>query len=227
METKNINIAIADDQVLFRKGLVSILEREPDFNFLFEADNGQMLLDFLSSTEILPDIIILDLSMPVLNGVDAMKIIHKNYPGIKVIVLSVYSENRFVTHLLDLGISGYLFKNAEPDEVKSAIRHVLEKELFFNEALKQALIHKVNSKRTKIFIQNNAPSLLSPREIEVLKLICDQKTTTEISEELFISVRTVDGHRNNLIEKTGVKNTAGLVVYAVKNRLIDLNLLVN
>lgn len=220
-----ISIAIADDQVLFRKGLVSILEKEEDFIFIHEANNGQELIDFLSTSIQKPQVILLDLSMPVLNGVDTMKIISKEYPECKVLILSVYSESRFVSHLLELGISGYLFKNADPDEVKNAIREVTTKELFFNEALVSALSKRGGSKKTKVFIQNNAPSLLSPRELDVLNLICEQKTAQEIADELFISARTVDGHRNSLLEKTGVRNTAGLVVYAIKNDLVDPDVL--
>ena len=216
-----IKIAIADDQVLFRKGLLSILEKEEDFCFVHEANHGQELLDYLALTPDKPDVILLDLSMPVLNGVETMKIINKEYSQCKVLILSVYSESRFVIHLLDMGISGYLFKNAEPEEVKRAIREVKTKDLFFNEALVTALSKRVSNKKTKVFIQNNAPSLLSPRELDVLNLICQQKTAQEIADELFISVRTVDGHRNSLLEKTGVRNTAGLVVYAIKNDLVD------
>ncbi len=225
---KKIKIAIAEDQILFRKGIISILEKEENFEFTFEANNGQELIDYLKSNQSqLPDVILLDLAMPVLNGVDTMKIVKSDFPSCKVIVLSVYSEDRFVTHLLDLGISGYLLKNSDPEEVTKAINEVLIKELFINQTLLDALSKKVTQKKAKVFIQNDTPSLLSPREIDVLNLICQQKTANEIAEELFISVRTVDGHRNNLLEKTGVRNTAGLVVYAIKNELINPDLLLD
>lgn len=222
---KTIKIAITDDQILFRKGLVAILEKEPDFEFIFEANNGRELLELLESNDPKPEVLLLDLSMPEINGVDAMKVIHEKYPEIKVLILSVYGQNQFVSHLIDLGICGYLFKNTEPDEVKKAIREVMVKELFFNEALVKALSKRVADKKSKLFIQDNILTLLSPRELEVLNLICEQKTAQEIAEILFISVRTVDGHRNNLLEKTGARNTAGLVVYAIKNELVDPQIL--
>ncbi|MCP9763541.1 response regulator transcription factor [Lacihabitans soyangensis] len=218
---KTIKIAIADDQVLFRKGMVNIINGFEGMEVIMEAANGRELLEKLENSETRPEIVILDLSMPEINGMEATKVIHEKYGDIKIIILSVYSEDRFVTHLMELGINAYLFKNVEPFEVEKAILAVLEKDFYFNEAFLLAMRKRMTGKKPRLLIQDNIPSLLTQRELEVLDLICKQFTAQEIGEKLFISTRTVDGHRNNLLEKTGMKNTAGLVVFSIKNNLID------
>ena len=217
----SIKVAITDDQVLFRRGIASIINTFEGISIVLEADNGRMLLDTLQTLESLPDVVLLDLSMPELNGIETTKILHVSYPSIKIIILSVYGEDRFVTHLMELGVNAYLFKNVEPEEVERAIRTVMDKDFYFNEAFLNAMKNRLTNKRQKILLTDNIPSTLTAREIEVLKLICKQNTAQEIAEQLFISVRTVDGHRNNLLEKTGVRNSAGLVLFAIKHRLID------
>lgn len=218
---KTIKIAIADDQVLFRKGMANIINSFLEMEIVLEASDGQELLESIANMQQVPDVVLLDLSMPRLNGIDTAKIILEKYKDLKVIILSVYSEDRFVTHLMELGVNAYLFKNVEPEEVEKAIRAVLEKDYYFNEALLLAMRKRMTGKKPRLLIQDNIPSLLSQRELEVLDLICKQLTAQEIGEKLFISTRTVDGHRNNLLEKTGMKNTAGLVVFSIKNNLID------
>ena len=217
----SIKVAITDDQVLFRRGIASIINTFEGISIVLEADNGRMLLDSLQTLESLPDVVLLDLSMPELNGIETTKILHVSYPSIKIIILSVYGEDRFVTHLMELGVNAYLFKNVEPEEVERAIRTVMDKDFYFNEAFLNAMKNRLTNKRQKILLTDNIPSTLTAREIEVLKRICKQNTAQEIAEQLFISVRTVDGHRNNLLEKTGVRNSAGLVLFAIKHRLID------
>jgi DNA-binding NarL/FixJ family response regulator len=218
---KTIQIAIADDQVLFRKGMINIINSFRNMEIIMEASDGEEFFKKLGDLSELPEIAILDLSMPGLNGIDTTKIIHEKYPNIKIIILSVYSEDRFVTHLMELGVNAYLFKNVEPAEVEKAILAVLEKDFYFNEAFLTAMRKRMTGKKPRLLIQDNIPSLLTQRELEVLDLICKQYTAQEIGEKLYISTRTVDGHRNNLLEKTGMKNTAGLVVFSIKNNLID------
>lgn len=217
----NIRVAITDDQVLFRRGMASIINTFENISIVLEADNGRILLDSLQGTEPIPDVVLLDLSMPELNGIETTKLLHVHYPSIKIIILSVYGEDRFVTHLMELGVNAYLFKNVEPEEVERAIRTVIDKDFYFNEAFLNAMKNRLTNKRQKITLTDNIPSTLTSREIEVLNLICKQRTAQEIADQLFISVRTVDGHRNNLLEKTGARNSAGLVLFAIKHRLID------
>ena len=217
----NIRVAITDDQVLFRRGMASLINTFENISIVLEADNGRILLDSLQNFEPIPDVVLLDLSMPELNGIETTKLLHVHYPSIKIIILSVYGEDRFVTHLMELGVNAYLFKNVEPEEVERAIRTVIDKDFYFNEAFLNAMKNRLTNKRQKITLTDNIPSTLTSREIEVLSLICKQRTAQEIADQLFISVRTVDGHRNNLLEKPGARNSAGLVLFAIKHRLID------
>ncbi|WP_435355868.1 response regulator [Emticicia sp. SJ17W-69] len=218
---KTINVAIADDQVLFRRGMVSIVNTFKNIHISIEVNNGKELLQAIEIAEIKPDVILLDLSMPELNGVETTKILHQQYPDIKIIILSVYGEDRFVTHLMELGVNAYLFKNVEPVEVEKAIWAVVDKDFYFNEAFLAAMKNRQTGKKPRLLIQDDIPSTLTQRELDVLDLICKQFTAQEIADKLFISVRTVDGHRNNLLEKTGMRNTAGLVVFSIKNNLLD------
>lgn len=216
-----IRVAIADDQVLFRKGMMAIIDSFDGMAITLEADNGRTLLDALAIANHLPDVVLLDLSMPELNGVETTKLIHKDYPTLKIIILSVYAEDRFVTHLMDLGVNAYLFKNVEPLEVERSIRAVIETDFYFNEAFLSALKNRMLVKKPRRLLTNDLPATLTAREIEVLHLICKQLTAPEIAERLSVSIRTIDGHRANLLEKTNSRNTAGLVLFAIKNRLLD------
>jgi DNA-binding NarL/FixJ family response regulator len=218
---KTITIAIADDQMLFRRGMAAIINGFNDMMVVCETDNGRKLLTFLETTTQKTDVILMDLSMPELNGIDTMKIIHEKYPDQKVIILSIHNEEKFVVHLIELGANAYLFKNAEPEDVENAIRGVVEKGFYFSESLMLTFQKRLNNKKTHVSVHDNIPITLTIREIEVMNLICQELTAQEIACKLFISVRTVDGHRNNLLEKTGARNTAGLVIFAIKNNLVD------
>ena len=220
-----IKIILADDEVLFRKGIAFLLQREANIEILFEVGTGSELVSFLNESIIHPDIIIMDLKMPILNGVEATKIIHNNHPNIKIIALTSYDSKSFVANMIAIGASSYLVKNTTPAEVISTINEVYKNGFFYNEAVLQVInegILENNSKSKFGFDDDN----LTAREKEVLFLICKQKSTQEIAEKLFISTRTVDGHRNNLLLKTESKNMAGLVVYAIHHKMVDLSNLV-
>nr|WP_315173968.1 response regulator transcription factor [uncultured Flavobacterium sp.] len=218
---QKIKIVLVDDEVLFRKGLAFILEREPNFTIHHEDSNGQELIAFLRNTEELPDIIITDLKMPIINGVEATKIIHKEFPSIKIIALTSYDSKSFVANMIDVGAVSYLLKNASPTELINTINEVAHKGFYYSDYVLKVIKEVVLSgNKLKSYLDR---SLLSEREIEVLKLICKQKNATEIGEYLFISPRTVEGHRTNLLLKTNSKNIAGLVVYAIQNELVQLD----
>jgi DNA-binding NarL/FixJ family response regulator len=217
-----IKIVIADDEQLFRKGIAFLLEREEDFEILFEAENGQELIDNLDG-ENLPDIILMDLKMPVLNGVETTKIIHKKYPDIKIIALTSYDGKSFITNMIDVGASSYLLKNTSPKVVVLTIKEVFDKGFYYDEKVMKTIHENLLSSSGKRIKSDLDKKLLSKREIEVLELICEQFTTNEIADKLFISPRTVDGHRNNLLLKTGSKNVAGLVIYGIQKKLIELS----
>lgn len=213
-----IKIVLVDDELLFRKGISFLLEREANIEVVFEASNGVELINFLHQVSILPDIIMTDLKMPFLDGVEATKIIHKEFPDIKIIALTSYDSNSFVANMIDMGASSYIVKSATPQELIKTITEVAYKGFYYNEnVLKIIQDDFVTNKHNRNNVDNH---FLTNREIEVLQLICEQKTTTEIAEILFISPRTVEGHRNNLLLKTASKNIAGLVFYAIQNNIV-------
>lgn len=219
---EKINIVIADDEQLFRSGIRFILEREPNFNISFEAKNGKKLLDFLRTTKEFPDIILMDLNMPEMNGVEATKIIHKTHPNIKVVVLTSYNSKSFITNMIDVGASSYLVKNTSPKMVVHTINEVHKKGFYYDEKVLSIINENIISSSGKRIKNDLEQNLLSKREIDVLELICAQKTTVEIADKLFISPRTVEGHRNNLLLKTKSKNVAGLVIYGIQKKLIEI-----
>lgn len=213
-----IKLILVDDEILFRKGISFLLEREKNLEIIFEASNGNELITFLQSNTIHPDIVIMDLKMPGINGVEATKIIHKDFPEIKIIALTSYDSKSFVANMIDVGAVAYLLKNATPQDLVTTINEVAEKGFYYTDYIMKIIKEDVlaNKKGKSNFDCN----LLTKREIEVLKLICFQKSTSEIAEQLFISRRTVEGHRNNLLLKTESRNIAGLVVYAVQNDMM-------
>ena len=219
---KTIKIIVVDDEILFRKGICFLLGRETNIEIIFEASNGDELISFLQNNiNNHPDIIIMDLKMPVINGVEATKIIRKEFPELKIIALTSYDSKSFVANMIDVGAVSYLIKNTTPQELLTTIKEVASKGFYYTDyVLKIIQSDVLTNKKTKSNFDSN---FLSPREIEVLKLICIQKSTVEIADQLFISPRTVEGHRNNLLLKTESRNIAGLVVYAVQNELMLLN----
>jgi DNA-binding NarL/FixJ family response regulator len=219
MEKRKINVIIADDHKLFRKGIIALLE---DFDFIGEtreASNGTELIDLLETMKVLPDVILLDLQMPVMDGVEAHKKISKLYPEIKVVILTMEDDEQYIMHLISQGVNGYLLKNADPDEMEKAILKVVENGYYFSEII-STLIVKGVVKKDKLQVLPNPD--FNERELKILELICKEFTASEIAEKLNLSVRTVEGYRQKLIDKAGVKNVAGLVIYAIKNNLFPL-----
>jgi len=219
---KKINIAIADDEELFRKGIRFLLEREASFNVLFEAENGKKLIDFITNTEEFPDIILMDLKMPEINGIVATKIIRKMQPDIKIIALTSYDGKSFITNMIDVGASSYLLKNTSPKTVVRTINEVHEKGFYYDEKIVTIIHENIISSRGKRIKSDLDKKLLSKTELAILELICGQCTTSEIADKLYISPRTVEGHRNNLLLKTRSKNVAGLVIYGIQKKLIEI-----
>ncbi|MPT34775.1 MULTISPECIES: response regulator transcription factor [Flavobacterium] len=218
-----IKIILVDDEALFRKGIAFILQREKNFEILFEASNGGELIDYLNLNEQrLPDIILMDLKMPMVNGVEATKFIHRRYPQIKIIALTSYDSKPFIANMVQVGAASYLVKNASPMEMLFTINEVMDKGFYYNDFVMQVVNENLilEQKKSKTNLDED---YLTNREIEILRLICGQMNTNEIAEKLFISPRTVEGHRNNLLLKTDSKNVAGLVVYAIQNKIVSLD----
>lgn len=217
-----INIAIADDQKLFRKGMVALLNSFEEVTVVFEAGNGKELLELCRLAAIKPAIVLLDLAMPEMNGLDALKLLKQDYPEVRVIILSSHEAENFILATIQAGANGYLAKNAEPEEVELAIREVHQHDFYFTTSMLEIMRKGLMKKAQPIALEHE--NLLTGREKEVLKLICKQLSSNEIAEQLFLSNRTVEGHRNNLLLKTGSRNTAGLVLYALKHKMLDPDL---
>ena len=217
-ENNQIKVAIVDDHKLFRKGVVLSMRQYVNIKFIMEADNGEELLEKLRTEK--PDVILCDLKMPKKDGIDTTKQITKLYPEIRVIILTMYEDERFVGHLMDCGAAGYLLKNTDPTEIKKAIYDVVKTGFYLNPFVNKVLIKKNYSKQ-KFNPNLNSETVLSDREKEVLTLVCMEFTAAEISLKMDISARTVEAIKDRLMERFGVKNSVGLVFYAMKNQLID------
>lgn len=215
MTTLTTRIALVDDQKLFRGGLKMILSDRPDFHVVFEADNGKQFLERFAFEPV--DIVILDVEMPVMDGIETLTIIREKYPEVRVIMLTMHDSDRLINHLMQLGANGFLLKDENPEVVRTAVERVGQEGIFFRDYVSKALL-KGGRKKDKpegYFGPN-----ITERELEVLTLICQEYTSKEIADKLFISARTVEGHRRSLQDKTGARNLVGLVLYAVKNGIV-------
>lgn len=215
---KKIEIIIADDHQMVAEGMKSLIEFDGEMLVKHIASHGRELLRLLSFTE--PDVVLMDIDMPVMNGFEAMQQIHKDYPDLKVIIVSMHEEKGLVKKLMDAGAKGFLFKNSDRDELIWAIKSVMEGRTYYTSKLTMNLINEKSSGH-KMSPSDNKIASLTEREIEILKLIADGLSNKEIGETLFISHRTVDTHRTNLMKKLDVNNIAGLIRYAIKNGFVN------
>lgn len=213
-----IKVAIADDHKIFRKGVILSLRPYTNIKFVQEAENGQELIDGLAASE--PEVVLMDLRMPQKDGIETTKYIIKNYPNIQIIALTMFDDERFVTHMMEIGANGYLLKSADPQEIKKAIVEVKLKGYYLNNFVNRILLKKSHA-RSKVIPNLSNEVTLSSRESDVIKYICMEFTALEIAQKLEVSPRTVESIKDKLMERFGVKNTAGLVFFAVKNNLVD------
>ncbi len=208
-------IIIVDDHQLFRKGLRLLLETIPEFEITGEASNGEELIDLLGEQN--ANVILMDISMPVLDGIEATARALEIDPGLNIIALSMYGEEDYYYRMTEAGAKGFLLKDSDISEVRDAIFTVSRGGTYFSQQLLQNVIRKIKYRESE---QKSAK--LSKREKEILLKICEGLSNHEIADALYISKRTVDKHRANLLEKTGSKNTASLILYAIRNKLIEI-----
>lgn len=219
-----IRIGLIEDQLLFRKGIKAILSTWPEIDVIFESEDGFSVVEKLKNAAIVPDVLLVDLSLPPdgsreFTGVDVTDAIREHFPDIRIVILSIHEDENFIAQLIQHGAHGYLVKDSDPQEVYDAILAVREKGSYINKRTLQALQNSYRTSHKTKVPTNDMVIRFTRREEEVLELICRQHTSEEIGEKLFISVKTVNGHRNNLLQKTGSRNTAGLVIYAIKHGL--------
>ncbi|UAY50739.1 response regulator transcription factor [Ferruginibacter albus] len=215
-----IKVIIADDHVLYRAGVKTALSAKKDIKVIAEADNGVHLLNMLKMIQ--PDVILLDIQMPIMDGIGALPEIKKNWPHIKVIMLTFMDDHSMITKLMELGANSYLAKTSDSEIIYEAIKTCFEQEYYFNSLTNKALLTNLKQRNTaspqKMTQQETH---LNDKEMTILKLMCEEKSTKEIADIVDLSPRTVEAIRDKLKVKTGAKTTAGLIMYAVKHKILE------
>ncbi|HXB42958.1 MAG TPA: response regulator transcription factor [Puia sp.] len=219
IQNKKTNVVLVDDHVLLRNGLASHIRSLDGYDVLFEADNGASFLKKLNSAA-LPDIVLMDINMPSMDGYETTQWLKKHHPEIKVLALSMYDNEQSIIRMLKSGAKGYILKDIEPLEFKAALDALVQKGFYYSEMVTGKLIHAVNNldepkQLSKIGIS------FSEREIEFLKLVCSEKTYKEIADDMNLSPRTIDGYRDAMFEKLHAKTRVGLVMYAIRNGIVE------
>ncbi len=213
MKSQDVKVLIADDHTLFRKGMVMLLKSFPEVGEVRDVENGQKVLDALK--EEVADIVLLDIDMPVLNGKDTAKKILLRWPDVRIIMVSMNEDLNTISELIEMGVHSYLLKSAKPEEVQIAIDFVINNDFYYNKIIAKALKEShldsdIDEERANV----------TKREVEILRLICQELTMREIGEKLSISEKTIHTHRKNLMKKTTAKNAVGLVKFAIQHRII-------
>lgn len=215
---QKLRIFLVDDHKLFREGLKLLLSTQDFIHHIYEASNGREFIENLSFVDC--DVVLMDIEMPELNGIEATREALHIKPGLKIIVLSMYGDEQYYYQMIDAGAKGFMLKNTGIENVLTAIKKVAAGENFFSEELLFNILNNIrDNNKTEA---ENPDSEISDREMEILYHVCKGESNQEIADKLFISKRTVDKHRANLLSKTGCRNTAALVMYAIKNKIIEI-----
>lgn len=212
-------IFIVDDHQMFRDGLKFLLAKMPNIEIIGEAENGKDFLDKIKDVK--PDLVLMDISMPELDGVQATKKAIEMYPDIKIIALSMFGEEEYYYKMIHAGVKGFVLKESGSHELEEAINSILDNQNYFSEELLRNIIFNIGKENEEEDVKKEK-GLISKREYEVLELICSGLSTVEIADKLNISKRTVEGHKSNLLQKTGSKNSVNLIMYAIKNNLVEI-----
>ncbi len=211
MTSKKNKVIIADDHTLFRQGLKLILEDLDNIEVIADVASGKELIEVTAKTK--PDLIIMDINMPNINGIEASRILLQEDPELKILVVSMYGDEHYYTRVIENGVKGFILKDADNSELRTAVKMILKGKTYFSQDL---LVNLIRNR------QNNSQIILTQREKEILALICEGLSSSEIAAKLFLSERTVENHRANLLDKTGCRNSLSLVIFALRNNLIDL-----
>ena len=211
-------IALVDDHTMFRKGLAVLINLFPHYKVLMDVANGREFIDLLDPDH-LPDIVLLDIHMPVMDGYATAAWLHANHPGIRVMALSTMDSDTTIIKMIQQGARGYILKDADPKELQIAFEEILAKGYYYNEILTRKVIQSIHQ---GVQDSSNGLPKLTDREMEFLKQACSEKNYQQIADEMFVSERTVDGYRESLFKKFNVSNRVGLVLYAIKNHLVEI-----
>ncbi|MDQ6762371.1 MAG: response regulator transcription factor [Bacteroidota bacterium] len=214
------NVVLVDDHSLLRKGLANLIESFGEYKISFEADNGKDFIDKLKAKPS-PHAVLMDINMPEMDGYQACLWLKNNHPEIKVLALSMYDNESAVIRMFKAGARGYILKDCHPSELKTALHSLITKGFYYSEMVTGKLIHTINSMDAEDSGIKNVVQL-SEREISFLKLVCTESTYKEIAEQMFLSPRTIDGYRDDLFRKLNAKTRVGLVMYAIRNSIVNV-----
>lgn len=215
---RKIQVAIADDHTLLRKALGGLISSFENYTVLFEAENGKDVKAQIGK-HIIPDVLLLDVNMPGMDGYETVQWLYANFPQIKVLALSMFSDDKTIIKMLRLGAKGYILKSIDPEELKNALDSVVEKDFYLSEYISGKVISGLHSGGADL---NKDELIFSEKEKEFLQLICSEMTYKDIAAKMFVSARTIDDYRNALFEKVKVKSRVSLVVYAIKHGLVQI-----
>ena len=215
-----IKIAIADDHKIFRDGIKMALGSRKDLKMIWEAEDGKDLLHKMSIKQ--PDVLLMDIRMPEVDGINAIEILRKNYEGLKVIVLTMYDDQQMISKMMEMGANAYLTKTTDPDEIYEAILTCMNEDFYFNQLVNSAVMGKLMQKRSVTrHYGSNVPITFNEKELKILQLLGDDKTTSEISKVVFLSPRTIETIRQNMKNKVGARTIGGLLMYGMRNKMIE------
>src|SRR5882762_11378167 len=213
-----IKIAIADDHKIFRDGIKMALAGKANLKMLWEAEDGKDMMHKIAIKK--PEVLLMDIRMPEIDGINGIQLIRKEFEDIKIIVLTMYDDQEMINKMMEMGANAYLTKTTDPEEIYQAILSCMNDDFYFNDLVNKAVLSRLQTKRqVRQFYPN--PVKFSEKEIRILRLLAEDKTTEEISKEVFLSPRTIETIRQNMKTKIGAKTIAGLIMYAMRNKLID------
>ena len=215
---ESIKVAVADDHKIFRDGIKMALSGKDYLKIIWEAEDGRDLIHKMKIK--LPDVLLMDIRMPEMDGINAISLLRKEYEDVKIIVLTMYDDQEMISKMMEMGANAYLTKTTDPEEIYNAILTCMNDDFYFNDLLNKAVLMKLQQKKTTRQFYPN-PIKFTEKEVNILKLIAQDKTTEEISKEVYLSPRTVETIRQNMKTKVGAKTIAGLVMYGMRNKLID------
>lgn len=216
MDKIKTTVVLVDDHILFRKGMVELINKFEGFEVIWEASNGKEFAENLKICPI-PEIVLLDIAMPEMNGFDTATMLRKKYPSIKILILSMFDEEDSIIKMIKIGVNGYILKDSDPQELKIALTEIKIKGHYYSDIMSDTMAALI-----KVGKERKESIRLNDREIKFLELLCTEATYKEIADEMNLSLRTVDGYRETLFEKLNVKNRIGLVIYAIKTGIVQL-----